>query len=164
MFEARNFVCAHIKRNDPVSRRFIQYLAMQTNTLCVLVRDAKTAQILVKPPEEELWLLREKAGVGRAVKKIWNIVKKVGLDFFKEMDHHRKWHFGFPDYYDVYVWDLEAGNSYSHLYGQVQEVSISTTPPRNPPFVGVDTSLQWKMLTQLDPYQSPSVPCRSRHV
>ena len=126
MFEARNFICAHIKRNDAVSRRFIQYLAMQTNTLCLLVRDAKTAHILVKPPEEELWLLREKAGVGRAVKTTWNIVRKVGPEFFKEMDNHRKWHFGFTDYYDVYVWDLEAGNPYSHLYGQVQEVGIPT--------------------------------------
>lgn len=28
--EMRNFICGHIKRDDPVSRRFIQYLSMET--------------------------------------------------------------------------------------------------------------------------------------
>jgi hypothetical protein len=30
LVETRNFTCGHIKRDDPVSRRFIQYLATET--------------------------------------------------------------------------------------------------------------------------------------
>ena len=97
---------------------------MQTNTLCLLVRDAKTACILVQPPEKELWLRREKFGLGRAIKKEWNIVQKVGADFFREAEEQRKWHSGFTDYYDVYVWDLEPGKGYWNLHTAIQEVSV----------------------------------------
>lgn len=51
--EARNFLCGYIKRNDPVSRRFIQYLAMDTKRVVVMIRDGKTGQIVVKPPVEQ---------------------------------------------------------------------------------------------------------------
>lgn len=97
VIETRGFVCAHIKRNDPTSRRLVQYLSMQTARLALLVRDAKTGSILVKPPEDELWLVREKSGVGRAARNEWNVLKQVGTDFFDEMDKHRKWHFGFKE-------------------------------------------------------------------
>lgn len=106
--------------NDPVSRRFIQYLAMQACRLVVLVRDAKTGKIIVEPPEDQLWLIREKAGLGRAAKNEWNNIKSVGPDFFEEMDERRQWHFGFQEHYDIYVWDLEAGNAWTDLYSNVQ--------------------------------------------
>ena len=81
VLEARNFICAHIKRDDPVSRRLIQYLHMQSYRLLMLVRDAETGRILVKPPEEERWLIRSKSGLGRAAKGQWNVIKPLDLNF-----------------------------------------------------------------------------------
>jgi hypothetical protein len=127
VLEARNFICAHIKRNDPVSRRFIQYLHMQSHRLLMLVRDAETGRILVKPPEEERWLIRVKSGIGRAAKGEWNIIKKVGPQFFEEMDNYRKWNFGFKEYYDIILWDLPIGESFPAIYNAVQEVSLLHT-------------------------------------
>jgi hypothetical protein len=112
-----------MKRDDPASRRFIQYLSMQTHTALALVRDVKTGRILVKPPERELWLDREKVGAGRAAKNTWQNTMEVGPAFFKKMDQHRRWHFGFTDYYDIYVWNLQPGSSFATLYMEIQEVS-----------------------------------------
>ena len=123
MFEARNIICAHIKRDDPVSRRLIQYLALQNHHLLVLVRDAETGKLLLKPEEDERWLHREKSGLGRAAKNEWNVLSKVGPKFFEQMDRHRDWHFGFKEYYDVYIWEWEAGNPFAHLFNIVQGVS-----------------------------------------
>lgn len=50
--EYRNVICGHIKRNDPVSRRFVQYINFQAGEVCILVRDAKTGRIVVQPPRE----------------------------------------------------------------------------------------------------------------
>lgn len=125
MVEARNYICAHIKRNDAASRRLIQYLSMQANDMVLLVRDAKSGRILVKPPEEERWIIREKSGVGRASKNEWNVLKRVGPELFKEVEDHRKWHFGFTEYYDIWIWDYEAGQCYSRLYNGIQEVSTT---------------------------------------
>lgn len=123
VFEARNFICAHIKRDDPVSRRLVQYLSMQSHTLMVLVRDAETGKLLVKPEEEERWLYREKSGIGRASRNEgWHIIKSIGPTFFEEMDRFRKWKFSFKEYFDVYVWDLEPGEPFAVLYNTVQEV------------------------------------------
>jgi hypothetical protein len=128
ILEARNFICAHIKRDDPVSRRLIQYLSMQTHRLLLLVRDAETGRLLVKPPEEERWLLREKSGIGRASRNEWNVLKKIGPDFFEEMETHRDWRFSFKEYYDVYVWDYASGESFAGLFNIVQEVSFEDKP------------------------------------
>lgn len=95
--EMRNFICAHIKRNDVTSRRLVQYMSMQTCDMVLLVRDAATGAILVQPPEGELWLFREKIGIGRAAKKEWTVVKEVGPAFFEEMERNRPWRFGFRD-------------------------------------------------------------------
>ena len=43
--EMRNFLCGNIKRDDPVSRRFIQYLSMETWEIRALVRDRKTGRV-----------------------------------------------------------------------------------------------------------------------
>lgn len=83
--EMRNFICGHIKRDDPVSRRFIQYLANETWELRALVRDRKTGRILIQPPKEEMWLLREKSGWGRANKSDFNIIGEIGPEFFEQM-------------------------------------------------------------------------------
>ncbi|OCK76507.1 hypothetical protein K432DRAFT_335574 [Lepidopterella palustris CBS 459.81] len=122
--EWRNFICGHIKRNDPASRRLIQYLSMETAHIIVLVRDAKTGRTLISPPENELWLVREKVGLGRASKKDYNIISYVGPKFFEEMDKYRKWHFGFDEYYDIYVWDHAPGNPFPYLYNKLQQALI----------------------------------------
>ena len=123
VFEARNFICAHIKRDDQASRRLIQYLSMQSSKIVVLVRDAESGKLLIKPPEEERWLFREKSGLGRASRNDdWHIIRSIGPQFFEEMDKYRQWKFSFKEYYDVYVWDLEAGEPFPVLYNCVQEV------------------------------------------
>jgi hypothetical protein len=122
--EARNYICAHMRRTDPVTRRFIQYLTMQTSTVCILVRDGKNGHIVVKPPEEQLWLVREKAGIGRASKKEWNVIQEVGQRFFEEMDQKRAWHFGHNDFYDVYMWDFLPGDDFETLYRSIHEVNL----------------------------------------
>lgn len=121
-FEARNWICAHIKRDDQSSRRLVQYLSMQRHRLLVLVRDAETGNLVIKPPEEERWLMRQKAGLGRAAKNDWNVIKSVGPEFFEVMEKYRGWNFSFKEYYDVYVWDLEPGECFPVLYNLVQEV------------------------------------------
>lgn len=78
-------MCGHIKRDDPVSRRFIQYLANETWEIRALVRDRKTGRILIQPPKDEMWLLREKSGWGRANKNDFNIIAEIGPDFFEKM-------------------------------------------------------------------------------
>ncbi|KAL3426787.1 hypothetical protein PVAG01_00296 [Phlyctema vagabunda] len=101
IFEVRNFMCAHINRNDPASRRLIQYLAMQAHELLVLVRDAVDGTLIVKSPEEERWLIREKSGLGRASKNARNVLN-------------------FKEHYDVYMWDLAVGEPFPLLYNAVQ--------------------------------------------
>ena len=121
--QSRNYIAAHIKRDDQASRRFIRYLSMQTHRVMVLVRDGKTGRVLTSPPKNELWLLREKSGLGRAAKKSWNVLREVSGEFFDELDENRKWTFSFDDYYDVVVWDNEPGEIYANVYNVVCEVS-----------------------------------------
>lgn len=115
-FEARNFMCAHIKRDDPSSRRFLQYIAMQSHRVLLLVRDAETGKIIIKPKESQLWLYRDK----RIAHDKWNILKAIGPQFFEEMDKYREWNFSFKGYYDVYLWDLEPGQHFPAIYNLVQ--------------------------------------------
>lgn len=125
--EMRNFICGHIKRDDPVSRRFIQYLSNETWELRALVRDRKTGRILIQPPKEELWLLRQKSGWGRANRNEFDIIGEIGPAFFEQMDIARKWRSGFVEYYDVYVWDAGPGRSFFILQRKLEEVSSHTT-------------------------------------
>ncbi|KAL9004683.1 MAG: hypothetical protein Q9188_002498, partial [Gyalolechia gomerana] len=122
--EARNFLCGNVKRNDPVTRRFLQYLVMQSSRVVVLIRDAKTSNILSSPPKDQRWLNREKAGLGRASKNEWIVRTEVGQAFFEKMESIRQWHFGFNEYYDVYVWDLEAGQPWPYLYNTVWQTLV----------------------------------------
>ena len=82
--EARNWMCANIKRDDLATRRFLQYLNMQTTRVVVLVRDAKTSEILSSPPPDQLWLHREKGGIGRASKNEWVVHAEMGPAFFEK--------------------------------------------------------------------------------
>ena len=120
--EVRNFICAQMKRNDPVSRRFIQYTSMQSRRMLILVRDGKTGSILVQPPTEELWLVRRKFGWGRAARAEWETLRAVGPDFFEEMDRHRSFHLGFDDFYDIYIWSTDPGIHWQVLHTCVIQV------------------------------------------
>jgi hypothetical protein len=83
--EMRNFICGHVKRDDPVSRRFTQYLSNETWEIRALVRDRKTGRILIQPPKEELWILREKSGWGRANRNDFKVIGEIGPTFFEQM-------------------------------------------------------------------------------
>ncbi|KAK3725484.1 hypothetical protein LTR37_000454 [Vermiconidia calcicola] len=121
--EYKNIIAAHIKRNDPVSRRFVQYLSMQTGDVVILVRDARTGKILVNPPEEHCWLVRDKAGTRRAARTEWTVRKSVDENLFEQISGKkmRDWQFGFTKYYDVIAWDMQPGQPFSILYGTIQE-------------------------------------------
>lgn len=99
---------------------------MQTHRILLLVRDAKTGRIIISPPKDELWLVREKSGLGRAAKHDWNILSEVGPKLFEQFEATRRWSLGFNDYYDVFVWDLGPGDRFANMYGAIIDVSIST--------------------------------------
>ncbi|OAL29420.1 hypothetical protein AYO22_02314 [Fonsecaea multimorphosa] len=120
--EMRNFICAHMKRNDPVTRRFIQYTSMQTTRMLILVRDGKTGRIIVTPPKDELWLIRTKHGYGREARTEWDTKRYVGPLFFEEMERFRSFSLGFDDYYDIYVWSTEPGTDWQMLHACVIEM------------------------------------------
>ncbi|KAL8694630.1 MAG: hypothetical protein Q9218_000725 [Villophora microphyllina] len=122
--EARNVMCAHLDRNDPKSRRFLQYISVETHRVVTLVRDAKTRRILKTPPSEHLWLVRTRSAYGRASKAEWEIRSKVGPEFFEQIEGLRQWHFNFREHYDVYIWDLMPGEHYANLYNTVQQTLL----------------------------------------
>jgi hypothetical protein len=121
--ECKNMICGYMKRNDAVSRRFIQYLVMNPRGALILVRDGRTGKIITRPPEEHLWVARRKSGLGRANKHGWVESKQVGGAFFAEMDGKKKWEFAFDDYYEVFIWDLETGTPFGYLYDYILSVS-----------------------------------------
>ncbi|GKU15973.1 unnamed protein product, partial [Fusarium langsethiae] len=81
--EMRNVLVGNMKRNDPVTRRFIQYLLMRTGELLVMVRDGKTGRVITAPSDEQLWTYRKKQGLGRASKNEWDTILEVGPEFMK---------------------------------------------------------------------------------
>ncbi|KAH7161235.1 hypothetical protein EDB81DRAFT_879566 [Dactylonectria macrodidyma] len=103
--QSRNVMAANMKRDDPVTRRFLQYLMMRAGEVLVVVRDGKTGRIITAPPKDNLWTCRQKTGVEGAE---WQHVLSVGPEFFNMTDRLREWRFGFPGYYDIYIWDLRV--------------------------------------------------------
>ncbi|KAK3628529.1 hypothetical protein LTR56_018574 [Elasticomyces elasticus] len=127
ILQTRNVIGAHIKRNDPVSQRLVQYLAMRTHVLAMMVRDAKTGRVIVKPPEEECWLSRDCVTLlfdeSEEPEPEWKVTREVGEDLFEQISgkKEREWQFGFLDYYEIIVWDLEPGRLFAGLYNTIQE-------------------------------------------
>ncbi|KAI3337564.1 hypothetical protein HD806DRAFT_43606 [Xylariaceae sp. AK1471] len=110
--EARNLMVGHMKRKDPVTRRFLQYCSMRTGELLLAVRDGRTEKVITAPDDEDaLWTLRYKMGMGRAAKNDWETVLEVGPDYFEGVELYRNWHLGFDDYYEVWIWDFAPGRS-----------------------------------------------------
>ncbi|KAF9777318.1 hypothetical protein IL306_004449 [Fusarium sp. DS 682] len=117
--ETRNILVGNMKRNDPVTRRFIQYLLMRRGEVLIMVRDGKTGRVITAPPDEHLWTYRKKQGLGRASKNDWFNILEVGPEFMKLTDVLREWRFGFDDYYDVFIWDFVPGEPHMELYNIV---------------------------------------------
>ncbi|KAF4975727.1 hypothetical protein FZEAL_7503 [Fusarium zealandicum] len=117
--ETRNILIGHMKRNDPITRRFLQYLLMRTGEMLVMVRDGKTGRVITAPPDEYLWTYRKKQGLGRASKNEWQNVLELGPQYFDMTDKLREWRFGFDDYYDIFIWDFVPCQSSLELYNAV---------------------------------------------
>lgn len=90
----------------------------------ILVRDGATGQIIASPDEEELWLTRLIIGRSPRDESI-QTTKYVGEEFFEEMDAARNFHLGFADFYDVYIWNADAGGSGEFLHASISEVSCT---------------------------------------
>lgn len=124
MVETRNIIVGYMKRSNPVTRRFLQYLTMRSGEVLVLVRDGKTGRVITAPPDKHLWTYRRKHGVGRASKNEWDNVLEVGPDYFDMTDSLREWRFGFQDYYDVFIWSFVPDESPMDMYNVVITVSF----------------------------------------
>ncbi|PGH06359.1 hypothetical protein GX51_02369 [Blastomyces parvus] len=120
--EGRNYICAQMRRSDPVTRRFLQYVSMQASRMMLVVRDGKTGKILVKPPDDSAWLFREKIGHRRGSQAPWKVIKRVDEAFFNEMERRRAFRLGFDDFYDVYIWSSTCGEPFEALYSGIIEM------------------------------------------
>ncbi|OTA99348.1 hypothetical protein M426DRAFT_325209 [Hypoxylon sp. CI-4A] len=119
ILQAKNIIVGYIKRNDPVTRRFLQHCAMRTGEILLLVKDGKTGKIITAPEKEHLWTVRMKEGLGRASKNEWEVLLEVGPRYFYMVDMLRKWRLGFDDYYEVWIWDFVPCDSPIPLYNIV---------------------------------------------
>ncbi|KAF5019520.1 hypothetical protein F66182_8462 [Fusarium sp. NRRL 66182] len=117
--ETRNVLVGNMKRGDPVTRRFIQYLLLRAGEVLVMVRDGKNGRVITAPTDDQLWTYRKKQGVGRASKNEWLNLLEMGPDFFALTDKFREWRFGFHDYYDIFIWDFVPGQSSMDMYNIV---------------------------------------------
>jgi hypothetical protein len=126
--ETRNIIVGNMKRNDPATRRFIQYLLMRAGEVLVMVRDGKTGRVITAPPDDELWTYRSKRGLRRAAKNEWENILSIGPEFMKLTDMLCEWRFGFTDYYDVFIWDFVLGQPYIDTYSIVVLVSFQPFP------------------------------------
>lgn len=125
--ESRNYVCAHMKRNDPVTRRFIQYALMRPSAHLILVRDGRDGRIVVAPDKQHRWITRSRPGltaVGRQSHDDdgWDVELEVDSYFFELAEAQREWHFGFTSYYEIYMWDLCPGGKPLTMYHHIREL------------------------------------------
>jgi hypothetical protein len=118
----------HMKRDDPIARRFLHYLLMRRGEVLVLVRDGKTGHVLTAPPNEHLWTVRAKIGLGRASKNEWTELLTVGQKYFDLVEKYRQWRLGFDDYYNVYIWDFVPGQKPFTMYTIVICVRLVARP------------------------------------
>ncbi|KAG9773003.1 hypothetical protein KCU88_g5960, partial [Aureobasidium melanogenum] len=118
--------------DDTISRAFIQKASMYSSQVFILVRDGKTGRILVEPPEDELWLVRQRSGYGRASRAEWETIRYVGPRFFEEMERHRSFRLGFDDYYDIYIWNSNPKDERDVLHVMVTKLLYKARRVRRP--------------------------------
>lgn len=123
--EQRNIMIGHMKRDDPIMRRFLHYLLMRAGEVLVLVRDGKTGRVITAPDDEHLWTVRAKIGLGRASKNEWKELLSVGQKYFDLVEKYRQWRLGFDDYYDIYIWDFVPGQQPFNMYTSVISVRLA---------------------------------------
>lgn len=116
--EVRNIVVAHMKRNDPVTERFLHYIAMQSVRLLLFVRDGKKGRIITTPSADQLWTCREKAG--SRTKVLFGVYR----NFFDVRDKTRRWRLGFDDYYEVCIWEVLPNRSSGNFHQKILQVSF----------------------------------------
>ncbi|KAI0438334.1 hypothetical protein F4803DRAFT_535307 [Xylaria telfairii] len=120
--EARNIMVGHMKRDDSVTRRFLQYCSMRTGEVLLAVRDGRTGKIVTAPHSKDaLWTLRSKKGIGRAAKNEWHVELEIGPEYFAFVEQYRNWHLGFDDYYEVWIWQFVPGERGTLLYNFIVE-------------------------------------------
>ncbi|KAL2037151.1 hypothetical protein N7G274_010147 [Stereocaulon virgatum] len=85
---------------------------------------ASSSRIISELLKDELWLSRKNSGLGRVSKNEWITLAEIGSGFFQKIGNAREWHFGFNDYYDVYVWDPETSQHFASLYNIVYETLV----------------------------------------
>jgi len=130
--EQRNYICGLMNRNDPVTRRFIQYCVMNTGDYLTLVRDAKTGRIITSPPKEERWVKRRATNRSRGFAGSGQRVgTEVGPKFMKECHAKADWHVSFDDYYDIVIWDLVPNRGAMQVYNLIGEVGLTPTTYRS---------------------------------
>lgn len=125
IIEQRNIMIGHMKRGDPVTRRFLHYMSMRRGEVLLLVRDGKTGRVITAPDDQQLWTVRAKIGLGRASKNEWTELLTVGQKYFDLVEKYRQWRLGFDDYYDVYIWDFVPGQTPFHMYTVTINVRLS---------------------------------------
>jgi hypothetical protein len=126
--ETRNVVAAYMKRNDPITRRFIQYALMRTNEFFILVRDDRNDRIVVAPEERHRWIWRERRGTadtGYDGNEGWDNLIEAGPDLFTAAQSGSQLQFSFKNYYEVYIWDFKPGENPLDLYHHIHDVSSS---------------------------------------
>ena len=112
----------YMKRNDSVTRRFIQYCTMRAGEVLIMVRDGKTGKVMTAPDREHLWTWREKHGLGRSSKSEWTNRLEVGPHYFPKVDLLRKFNLSFDGYYEVWLWDFVPGENPMILYNTMVQV------------------------------------------
>jgi len=119
--EARNVICAYMKRNDAASRRFIQYILLNRGEAMILVRDGKTGRIVVAANDNERWWRRAipgymapNPGHSTSDQLPWDR-EEIDKGFFATAQANRRWSLGFDAYYEVYIWDNAPGGEIGSL-------------------------------------------------
>lgn len=124
--ESRSWIAGQMSRNDEKVRRFIRLMSMRPNEICIYARDMETGRVLVQPPENERWLVREKVGLGRSARNQFNILEAVDAKFFRTMHALRGGQLPFNDYYAIVIWHREPGRSWEQMQYDITEVIMNS--------------------------------------
>ncbi|KAL2126582.1 hypothetical protein VTI74DRAFT_651 [Chaetomium olivicolor] len=98
-----------MKRNDPVTRRFVQYAAMRPDERLILLRDGKDGRIITAPGNGQLWITRSRRGV--------NVVVRDGPAVSPVAIH-------FDSHFAVYIRDFAPGKQPLDMCHHLRELLI----------------------------------------
>lgn len=121
--EARNYIAANMSRDDPRVYRFIEILKTHRSELIVYIKDCKTGHVLVDPPVDERWIIRDKIGAGRLHRGKWTIRHPFDKVFKATLERERLWQ-SFRDCLDVVIWDRLPARPPEHLQYTLMKVQL----------------------------------------